>query len=128
MHYVYLTDNVVTDQSQIDPYKIFNTVYASKFIQAPDNVTFEWKLEDERWIAPPPPVGPTTVEVNKSQAMSLLQATDWVELPSVSDPTSTPYLTNANEFLAYRSALRAIAVNPPSEPAVFPSKPDEVWE
>jgi hypothetical protein len=67
-------------------------------------------------------------QANKAQASTLLQETDWVELPSVSDPASTPYLTNANEFLAYRSALRAIAVNPPTEPAVFPSKPDEVWE
>jgi hypothetical protein len=128
MKYVYLTDNLVTDQCQIDPYNVFSEGYASEFIEAPDEVTFGWLLENGEWF---PPAGPTPEQIqaqNKSQSMSLLQATDWVELPSVSDPTSTPYLTNANEFLSYRSALRAIAVNPPSEPAVFPSKPDEVWE
>jgi len=84
-----------------------------------------WKyIEGESPVPPPPDYS----SQNKSQASTLLQATDWVELPSVSDPASTPYLTNANAFLAYRSALRAIAVNPPSEPTVFPSKPDEVWE
>jgi len=84
-----------------------------------------WKyVQGEAPPQPPPPEYPT---INKTEAMSLLQQTDWVELPSVSDPSSTPHLTNVNEFLAYRSAIRAIAVNPPSEPAVFPDKPQESW-
>jgi hypothetical protein len=64
---------------------------------------------------------------NKKNAEQLLQATDWVELPSVSNPANTPHLENVNEFLAYRTAVRAIAVNPPTEPAEFPVKPNEVW-
>jgi hypothetical protein len=125
MKYVHLENNEVTDVARVNPFSIFYPAYASTFIESPDEVDFFWRYENGEWIAPPPP---DYAELNKQQASSLLQATDWVELPSVSDPASTPYLTNANAFLAYRSALRAIAVNPPSEPTVFPSKPDEVWE
>ena len=50
---------------------------------------------------------------NKTNAESLLQATDWVELGDVSDPANPPYLSNKAEFTVYRAALRTIAVNPP---------------
>jgi len=63
---------------------------------------------------------------NKEKAASLLQASDWVEVPSVSDPESEPYLTNKADFVPYRNALRKIAVNPTPE-SVFPDKPEEVW-
>jgi hypothetical protein len=64
---------------------------------------------------------------NKAQASTLLQQTDWVELGDVADPANPPYLSNKAAFTAYRAALRSIAVNPPTTPAVFPAKPDEVW-
>jgi hypothetical protein len=128
MHYVYLTNNVVTDQAQVNPFNIFAPGYASQFIEAPDEVTFEWKLENGEWVAPPPPPPPDYSVINKSQAESLLQATDWVELGDVSDPINPPYLTNKTEFTAYRAALRAIAVNPPDTPITnWPVKPDEIW-
>jgi len=62
----------------------------------------------------------------KARAESLLQASDWVEVPSVSDPESDPYLTNKADFVVYRNALRKIAVTPTPE-SVFPDKPEEVW-
>jgi hypothetical protein len=65
---------------------------------------------------------------NKNAATALLQQTDWTAIASVADPAeSNPYLTNRQEFLAYRSTVRAIAVNPPTTPAVFPEQPQEVW-
>lgn len=66
-------------------------------------------------------------EENKAQASTLLQETDWVELGDVADPTNPPYLSNKAAFTAYRAAVRAIAVNPPTTPAEFPPKPDEIW-
>ena len=72
-------------------------------------------------------VGKQIQEQNKEQASTLLQATDWVELGDVADPANPPYLSNKAAFTAYRAALRSIAVNPPTTPAVFPAKPDEVW-
>lgn len=65
---------------------------------------------------------------NKQQATALLQATDWTAPTSISDPVeSQPYLANRPAFLNYRSQVRAIAVNPPTTPAVFPDLPVEQW-
>ena len=67
---------------------------------------------------------------NKTQAIALLKQTDWVELPSVSDPAqSNPYLENQAEFIAWRSQVRAIAINPiDGEIAVLDEMPQEVWK
>jgi hypothetical protein len=64
---------------------------------------------------------------NKQTAVDLLNQTDWTAIPDVADPLkSNPYLTNQAEFVAYRSQVRAIAVNPTFD-AVFPTEPTEVW-
>ena len=61
-------------------------------------------------------------------AQQLLSATDWTAIASVADPAlSNPYLTNQAEFLAYRSAVRAIGVNPPTTTPVFPKVPTATW-
>lgn len=127
MHYVYLTNNVVTDQTQIDPRTIFNSEYASQFIEAPDEVTFEWKLINNEWVSPPAPPAPDYKEINKQKAMSLLSETDWTENASVRNTAKTPHLVNGDEFDDYRVALRAIAVNPPITVDIWPVKPDEQW-
>lgn len=64
---------------------------------------------------------------NKQQAISLLSQTDWTAIPDVGDPLkSNPYLVNQAEFVAYRSTVRGIAVNPTFD-AVFPELPTEQW-
>lgn len=66
-------------------------------------------------------------QVNKQQAVSLLQQTDWSSIADVADSEkSNPYLINQAEFIAYRSQLRQIAVYPTWD-AVFPKEPVEVW-
>lgn len=88
-----------------------------------------WSYINGQFIAPPQPQ-PTPEEIqaaNKAKAEQLLQATDWTEVPSVSDTSLTPHLVNYQEFIAYRLAVRAIAVNPPTEQAVFPELPQENW-
>lgn len=79
--------------------------------------------------APVPAPTPEEIqEQNKQQATAQLQATDWVELSDVSNPTLTPHLVNKPAFTAYRSELRAVAVNPPSTVVdPWPVKPDEQW-
>lgn len=63
----------------------------------------------------------------KAQGKTILSNTDWTAIPSVADPAqSNPYLTNQNEFFAYRSAVRDIVLNPTWD-AVFPTEPVEVW-
>lgn len=65
---------------------------------------------------------------NKAQAESLLSETDWTATVDINDPQySNPYLGNQPEFLAYRSSVRQIAVNPPVTVATWPTKPEEVW-
>ena len=69
--------------------------------------------------------GQQTQQKNKAQAQALLQATDWATLSDIT--TGTHRLTNQDAFIAYRNELRAIAVNPPTNPATFPSVPTETW-
>ena len=64
---------------------------------------------------------------NKAQAQSLLSATDWVDIPAVSDPANIPHLVNTAEFNTYRLALRVIAVTPPVTVDPWPEKPEEIW-
>lgn len=65
---------------------------------------------------------------NKAAATKLLSNTDWTATVDINNPAySNPYLGNQDAFLAYRSQVRQIAVNPPITPAVFPVAPQEVW-
>ena len=65
---------------------------------------------------------------NKTAATYLLQQTDWTCTVDINNPQySNPYLTNQDAFLAYRSTVRNIAVNPPTTPATFPAQPQAVW-
>jgi hypothetical protein len=56
---------------------------------------------------------------NKATAESKLQATDWTQVADVP-------LLNKQEFVDYRAAVRAIALNPPVQ-ATFPDLPVEQW-
>lgn len=61
------------------------------------------------------------------QAKAILTATDWTSIGDVGDPAkSNPYLVNQSEFVAYRSEIRALAVNPVANP-VWPTAPTEQW-
>ena len=76
----------------------------------------------------PVPPSPPTAEENKQTAVSLLQQTDWTTIPDVSDPTkSNPYLSNVNDFVTYRNAVRQYAINPVAGDITWPTIPQEVW-
>ena len=75
------------------------------------------------YVPPPPP----SADANKAEAERRLQSTDWVNQPDVYDPASTPHLTNRDAFLAYRSQVRAIAVNPVAGNLNWPTEPTAVW-
>ena len=63
----------------------------------------------------------------KLQAENLLQASDWSQYADVTNPLNTPHLVNSEEWTVYRSALRAIAINPPVTVEAWPTKPEEQW-
>ena len=76
----------------------------------------------------PIPPQPPTAEQNKQTAVSKLQATDWTTIPDVADPTkSNPYLSNAQDFVTYRNAVRQYAVYPVAGDINWPAVPQEVW-
>jgi len=63
----------------------------------------------------------------KQKASELLYETDWTTIPDVADSTkSDPYLLNPNDFVAYRSNVRKLAVNPVANPT-WPIKPNAQW-
>ncbi len=62
----------------------------------------------------------------KQQATQLLYKTDWTTISDVANPINNPYLTNQDEFIAYRNIVRGLAVNPVIDP-VFPDTPTPVW-
>jgi hypothetical protein len=71
------------------------------------------------------------IEANKlsctDQAKVILTATDWTSISDVGNSQmSNPYLLNQSEFIAYRSQVRALAVNPVADP-VWPVMPTEQW-
>jgi hypothetical protein len=71
---------------------------------------------------------PPTAAQNKQTAMSKLQTTDWTTIPDVGDPTkSNPYLSNVQDFVTYRNAVRQYAINPVAGDINWPTKPTEVW-
>jgi hypothetical protein len=83
-------------------------------------------------IAPyvePPPYIPTDEE-NKQRAIELLFQSDWASMNDVGDPTkSNPYLYNQDEFISWRSKVRAIAVNPVNGILnIFDEMPEKIWK
>lgn len=76
----------------------------------------------------PTPPSPPTAEQNKAIAAQKLQDTDWTTIPDVGDPTkSNPYLSNVQEFVVYRNAVRQYAINPVAGDINWPTVPQEVW-
>lgn len=63
----------------------------------------------------------------KQQAVTILQQTDWTSIGDVGNPQmSNPYLVNQAAFIAYRSQIRALAVNPVAFPD-WPTQPTAQW-
>jgi acyl-CoA thioesterase len=62
----------------------------------------------------------------KAQASALLYATDWTTIPDVANTANNPYLTNQAQFIAWRSQIRELAVNPIVNPT-FPTQPVPTW-
>jgi len=88
---------------------------------------FDVSRIDEYTMVGGAPTLPSLSVTNKAQAQSLLQATDWVELPSVTNTANTPHLLNYSAFETYRNQVRSIAVNPPDTAVTWPEIPTEQW-
>lgn len=75
-------------------------------------------------VPPPPP----TAEQNKQIASNKLYETDWTTIPDVADPAkSNPYLSNVQDFVVYRNAVRQYAVYPVAGNINWPVEPQAAW-
>jgi hypothetical protein len=116
---------------QVEPLgQTFSVDSDHKWVDCPDDVSaYDYTYVNEQftpYVAPAPP--PPTAEENEKTAMSMLQATDWTTLSDVGDPTkSNPYLSNVQDFVNYRNAVRQYAINPVAGNITWPTKPDDVW-
>jgi hypothetical protein len=101
-----------------------------EWVDCPDYITAgNYNYINEEFVAIPPPVPvPPTAEQNKQTAVNKLQSTDWTTIPTVGDPTkSNPYLSNVQDFVTYRNAVRQYAINPLAGTISWPTVPQEVW-
>lgn len=94
---------------------------------ADDVVAYKYKY-DNGVIVPLPPPPPVSRQENKQLAIQFLQATDWTTIPDIGDPTkSNPYLSNVQDFINYRNAIRQYAIRPVEGDINWPALPREVW-
>jgi hypothetical protein len=124
-NYAQIENGLVINLLLVDENNLPDWVVAPTYIQS-DTAAVGDTYVDGQFIpyVPPPP----TAEENKQRAVNALQQTDWTTIADVADPAlSNPYLTNQAEFFAYRSSLRAIAVNPTAGNLTWPQKPQEQW-
>ena len=87
---------------------------------------YQREMTAEEIAAYIPPTEDQLKDACKEQARLLLQATDWTEIPSVTNTANTPHLINSDEFVTYRNFIRILAVNPIPNPS-WPPVPTEQW-
>jgi len=116
---------------QVEPLgQTFPVDLAHEWVDCPDDITAgNYTYSNGQFVPVPVPEPiPPTAEENKQTAMTRLQNTDWTTIPDVGDPTkSNPYLSNVQEFVVYRNAVRQYAINPVAGFIQWPTKPTEVW-
>ena len=125
---IQMTNNYAIIENQV----VVNAVVAEPeyaqeqgWVELTSDAGIGWGYVNGQFVPPPPP---NYSAQNKQEAVSLLQQTDWTCTVDITNPQySNPYLINQAAFLSYRSAVRAIAVNPPTTPAIFPEQPQEIW-
>ena len=103
---------------------------AHQWVDCPDDITagnYTYSNGQFTPVPQPEPV-PPTAEQNKQTAIIKLQSTDWTTTSDVGDSTkSNPYLSNVQDFVTYRNAVRQYAITPVAGNINWPIKPDEEW-
>jgi hypothetical protein len=117
MIWVFLQNGIVVDVSRVNPLSIFAPEYATRFIQAPDNVTHNWKFDGVAFTPPDPvPVVEKALQV-RGERDYLLSLTDWTQAKDIPNAISSTWVP-------YRQALRDIPQQPGFPDNVqWPSRP-----
>ena len=136
-----LISTFATTEASVSGYKIVEVAISSQpsYNVATQNYTQNSSptLENGEWVLGWTITNKTEDEINsynqtlinnyKEEAKQALSQTDWVEIPSVTDTSTVPHLTNAADFLTYRKAIRSIVITP-SLGVVWPILPNESWQ
>jgi hypothetical protein len=112
MKYVYLNNGVVADQAQVNPLSIFKPSYASQFIEAPDEVTFGWRLNNGDWVAPEPPKLPSPEQI-QALAATEYQRQRAAEYPPMADYIDGIVKGDQAQVQAYIDACLAVKAKYP---------------
>jgi hypothetical protein len=124
-NYAQIENSLVINIVAVDENNVPDWVVAPTYIQS-DTAQIGDTYENGQFIPYVPPA--PTAEENKQNAVNKLQQTDWTSVADVGNPEmSNPYLVNQAEFIAWRSSIRAIAVNPTAGNLNWPVKPQEQW-
>ena len=101
---------------------VFDVAPSNMWVDCPDNIeSHRYTYANNQFnLIPESPSTPHTVEENEELAKQKLKDSDWSVLPDVN-------LQNKAEWETYRSALRAIAVNPQSGDVPWPVRPQKIW-
>lgn len=135
---VVLIDNYAYHQLDLSNCAIPNNVHALQWYNTYGEIEFVGTIENEQinelpdwanlcvdvwnskdYLVKNPPPEQLQI-VNEQQAKNLLLESDWTQLADVN-------IVNKAAWNNYRAALRNIATNPTPN-AVFPSKPEVIWE
>lgn len=85
------------------------------------NALAAWEVAWSNSNMPPPPPTPEEIQAsNLETAKLLLKESDFTQLADVN-------LINKQDWVLYRTQVRAIANNPPSTFVEFPSVPSLIW-
>lgn len=112
--YVYIENNAIQDIAKVNPFDIFEKDYASKFIEAPDEVTHFWTYDGENFHSP---VISETTKWNliRDERNKKLTETDWKIIKLLEQGTEIP-----ESLKTYRQTLRDI-------PNTYTNPDDVVW-
>ena len=121
-----IDDNLV---SQVEPDdQTFEVATPYYWEDCPDNIIAgKFKFKNGKYVAF---AYEQTSDQNKNHAKEDLINTDWTSFPDVGNPdVSDPYLVNQSAFLAYRSKIREIAINPVAGNLdVWSELPTPIWQ
>lgn len=120
MAWAYVENGVVVDRVRVPPENVFYPGYASKFIEAPDDVDHGWTYDGTTFLPPVIPPIPTAqlAGIIRAERDARLSTTDWTQAADVPQATK-------DKWAPYRQALRDVPQQAGFPDNIqWPSKPE----
>ena len=120
MAWAYVENGVVIDRVRVPPETVFYPGYASKFVEAPDDVDHGWTFDGTTFLPPVIPPIPTAqlAGIARAHRDMLIAQTDWTQAADVPQATK-------DKWASYRQALRDVPQQPGFPDNIqWPAKPE----